>query len=151
MHRVNDNMVALLRNYIFIVAGWIVLLSTNDVVEAKKRNQQHQQPPVIPLTTLTTTPEYNDNKCECIPGEHPVKPQDDDNNNEQQQAPKEFTVVWKTTISAGANSTLQDDGMIAVHIIREWSPIGVDQFYQLLLDNYYNCAAFFRVVPGTLL
>ena len=26
--------------------------------------------------------------------------------------------------------------------------LGADRFYQLVMDNYYNCATFFRVVPN---
>jgi cyclophilin family peptidyl-prolyl cis-trans isomerase len=32
---------------------------------------------------------------------------------------------------------------------RSWSPYGVDRLYQLILDHYFDCAVFFRVVPGT--
>ena len=34
-----------------------------------------------------------------------------------------------------------------LEVIRDWSPLGVDRFYQLIQDNYYDCGAFFRVVP----
>jgi peptidyl-prolyl cis-trans isomerase A (cyclophilin A) len=53
-------------------------------------------------------------------------------------APDTFTVVWNTTVSTQP---------IVLEVIREWSPLGVDRFYQLIQDNYYDCAAFFRVVP----
>lgn len=36
---------------------------------------------------------------------------------------------------------------IVMEVTRSWSPAGVDRFNQLIKDNYYNCAAFFRVVP----
>lgn len=36
---------------------------------------------------------------------------------------------------------------ITLYVNRTWSPLGVDRFYSLINDNYYNCAAFFRVVP----
>jgi cyclophilin family peptidyl-prolyl cis-trans isomerase len=35
-----------------------------------------------------------------------------------------------------------------IEIIRQWAPIGVDHFYMLLQNNYYNDNGFFRVLPG---
>jgi peptidyl-prolyl cis-trans isomerase A (cyclophilin A) len=54
-------------------------------------------------------------------------------------APSNFTVTWKTTAS---------ETPVVIEVTRSWSPVGVDRFYQLLRDNYLDCAAFFRVVPG---
>lgn len=34
-----------------------------------------------------------------------------------------------------------------MEVHRSWAPIGVDRFWSLLKDHYYDCAAFFRVVP----
>jgi peptidyl-prolyl cis-trans isomerase A (cyclophilin A) len=34
------------------------------------------------------------------------------------------------------------------HLLPPRSPIGADRFYRLVLDNFYNCNACFRVVPG---
>jgi hypothetical protein len=55
------------------------------------------------------------------------------------QSPDKFEVRWITT--AG-------DLPIVLEVVREWSPRGVDRFYQLVMDNYFDCAAFFRVAPG---
>lgn len=64
-------------------------------------------------------------------------------------APERFLVHWKTSIgSADADDNNDNNSLITVEIIREWSPIGVDRFYQLILDKFYNCATFFRVVPN---
>ncbi|OEU10883.1 cyclophilin-like protein, partial [Fragilariopsis cylindrus CCMP1102] len=38
-------------------------------------------------------------------------------------------------------------GMVTILVNRTWAPIGADRFYSLVKDNYYNCAAFFRVIP----
>ena len=57
-------------------------------------------------------------------------------------APEKFQVSWKTTVSGHQESD------IVLEIIRDWSPKGADRFYQLVTDNYYDCAAFFRVVPN---
>ena len=61
-------------------------------------------------------------------------------------APDQFTVTWKTTADVSGNTV--DAPEIVIEVIRDWSPNGADRFYQLILDRYYDCAAFFRVVPG---
>jgi hypothetical protein len=74
----------------------------------------------------------------CAPGTHNVTnlyPGADP------RAPDVFIVSWST--SAGEKP-------IVLEVVREWSPRGVDHFYQLVLDNYFNCAAFFRIAPGKL-
>lgn len=72
-------------------------------------------------------------KSTCEAGLHKVSI------DENLQAPDIFNVRWKTTAT---------DEDIVVEVYREWAPVGADRFYQLILDNYYNCGAFFRVVPG---
>lgn len=42
-------------------------------------------------------------------------------------------------------------GRILLEVTRAWAPLGVDRFYALLQDGFYNEAAFFRVVPGFVL
>ena len=39
-------------------------------------------------------------------------------------------------------------GPIVIEANREWSPNGVDRFYQLVEAGYYGDVRFFRVVPG---
>ena len=56
------------------------------------------------------------------------------------QAPEEFYV------SFGTNVTSSDDPIV-MKITRAWAPLGVDRFFQLIADKYYQNAAFFRVVP----
>jgi hypothetical protein len=75
-------------------------------------------------------------KTACDPGPHSVETT---GTRQPVEAPESFDVRWKTTAS-------QQD--LVLQVYREWAPVGVDRFYQLLVDNYYNCAAFFRVVPG---
>lgn len=53
------------------------------------------------------------------------------------QAPDQFTVELDTT-----------KGPIVIDVHREWSPHGVDRFYELVNDGYYNDVAFFRVIDG---
>lgn len=84
-------------------------------------------------------------KLICQPGPHTmthVLSRDGSIGNRDNAAPPIFKVHWKTSCT-GDNDTL------SLLVTREWSPFGVDRFYQLLLDNFYNCAAFFRVVPRT--
>jgi peptidyl-prolyl cis-trans isomerase A (cyclophilin A) len=39
-------------------------------------------------------------------------------------------------------------GPIVIEAHRDWSPNGVDRFYQLVQSGYYDDIRFFRVVPG---
>jgi len=39
-------------------------------------------------------------------------------------------------------------GAFTVSVIRAWSPLGADRFYNLVKHHFYDNAAFFRVVPG---
>jgi peptidyl-prolyl cis-trans isomerase A (cyclophilin A) len=77
-----------------------------------------------------------EDKMSCDPGSHNVT---NLSPNTDPRAPDVFKVSLST--SAGEKP-------IVLEVVREWSPLGVDHFYQLALDNYFNCAAFFRVVPG---
>ena len=62
-------------------------------------------------------------------------------------APDYFLVTFGTNCSIGTGSSLVYEP-ITLAVTRSWAPIGVDRFYQLILDNYYNNAAFFRIVPN---
>ena len=51
--------------------------------------------------------------------------------------------------SFGTNAT-DSDGLytpIVLEVRREWAPKGVDRFFSLLQDRYYDNSGFFRVVP----
>lgn len=52
------------------------------------------------------------------------------------QAPPTFRAVFTTT-----------KGDITIEANREWSPLGVDRLYQLIISGFYNNALFFRVEP----
>eukprot|EP01091_Cochliopodium_minus_P002665 TRINITY_DN12515_c0_g1_i1.p1 TRINITY_DN12515_c0_g1~~TRINITY_DN12515_c0_g1_i1.p1 ORF type:complete len:245 (+),score=34.59 TRINITY_DN12515_c0_g1_i1:74-808(+) len=53
------------------------------------------------------------------------------------RAPEFFRVKFVMTTG---NSTF--------NVTRAWAPIGVDRFYELVISNYFEEIAFFRVVPG---
>lgn len=55
----------------------------------------------------------------------------------RQTAPDTFRVRFATT-----------EGDIIVEAVRAWSPQGVDRFYNLVRQGFYDDAAFFRVIPG---
>jgi cyclophilin family peptidyl-prolyl cis-trans isomerase len=54
------------------------------------------------------------------------------------QAPAVSHVLLETT-----------KGALRLEIRREWSPHGVDRFYNLVRHGYYDDAAVFRIRPGT--
>ncbi len=54
-----------------------------------------------------------------------------------EKAPERFHVRLETT-----------KGVIVIDVHRSWSPIGVDRFFQLVENGYYDDAAFFRVIEG---
>lgn len=78
-----------------------------------------------PLTTVTA--------ATCVPkyGDVSTNPQ---------TAPDSFRVRFFTDAPSGSEP-------IEMEVMRSWAPLGVDRFYSLIQDNYYECAAFFRVVP----
>jgi peptidyl-prolyl cis-trans isomerase A (cyclophilin A) len=39
-------------------------------------------------------------------------------------------------------------GDVVIEATRAWAPLGVDRFYNLVKNHYYDGAAFFRVLPG---
>ncbi len=53
------------------------------------------------------------------------------------RAPETFDVKFVTT-----------EGDFVVHVTRVWSPRGADRFYNLVKHNYFDGAAFFRVLKG---
>ncbi len=52
------------------------------------------------------------------------------------KAPRRFTAEFKTT-----------QGDFTIEVIRNWSPLGADRLYQLLLTGFYNQNGIFRVQP----
>jgi peptidyl-prolyl cis-trans isomerase A (cyclophilin A) len=52
------------------------------------------------------------------------------------KAPDTYKVEFVTTA-----------GNFTIEVTRDWSPIGADRFYNLVTNNYFDDAAFFRVVP----
>ena len=54
-----------------------------------------------------------------------------------EQAPDNFRVKFETS---------KGDFVLEIH--REWSPLGVDRFYNLVVNDYFNDVRFFRTVPN---
>lgn len=54
-----------------------------------------------------------------------------------EKAPEAFKAKFETT-----------KGSFVVEVKREWSPSGVDRFYNLVKNGYYDGVKFFRVVPN---
>jgi len=52
-------------------------------------------------------------------------------------SPDAFDVEFATT-----------KGNFTVHVTRSWAPLGADRFYNLVKHNYFDSAAFFRIVPN---
>ncbi len=53
------------------------------------------------------------------------------------KAPDTFKAKFETT-----------KGTFVIEVHREWSPNGVDRFYNLVKNGFYDGVKFFRVVPG---
>lgn len=53
------------------------------------------------------------------------------------KAPETFKAKFETT-----------KGTFVIDVHRDWSPHGVDRFYNLVKNGYFNGVKFFRVVPG---
>jgi cyclophilin family peptidyl-prolyl cis-trans isomerase len=54
-----------------------------------------------------------------------------------EMSPDVFDVEFSTT-----------KGNFTVRVTRSWSPLGADRFYNLVKNNYFDEAAFFRLVPN---
>jgi cyclophilin family peptidyl-prolyl cis-trans isomerase len=55
----------------------------------------------------------------------------------KERAPDRFSVHFETT---------KGDIVVACH--RDWAPVGVDRFFQLVRHGYYDDVCFFRVIEG---
>mmetsp|Transcript_19443 Transcript_19443/g.36240 ORF Transcript_19443/g.36240 Transcript_19443/m.36240 type:complete len:303 (+) Transcript_19443:98-1006(+) len=84
------------------------------------------------VTSLTTT------NTQCYPNYAHHSPEDFNS-----QAPGNFIVEMNVLMSG--QSTPRS---VKIQIVRDWSPLGADRFYALVLENYYSCAAFYRYVSN---
>ncbi|VEU35927.1 unnamed protein product [Pseudo-nitzschia multistriata] len=87
------------------------------------------------IESATNSAAYDKNACQ--PGSHDVPnpyPAAD------LVAPDHFYVKMPSTVSDGIP--------IIFEVNRTWSPFGADRFFALAKDNYFDCAAFFRVIPS---
>jgi len=96
---------------------------------------------VYNVAVVAAAGEYNKNSC--YSGEHTIlNPSPDPDTI----SPEIWYFHIPTTVTGNGINIVGD--MIVIEIHREWSPLGADRVYSLVKDNYYDCAAFFRVVPG---
>jgi len=49
--------------------------------------------------------------------------------------------VWRTRFTT-------TKGDVTIEVTRAWAPLGVDRFYNLVKNKFYDGAGFFRVLPG---
>jgi len=101
---------------------------------------------LVAYVQVITAQSYDKNTCN--PGPHDIpnpSPEPDT------QSPDIWYYQIPTTTVVGNDddgNDDDDDGMIMLEVHRAWAPIGADRFYSLVQDNYYDCAAFFRIVPN---
>ncbi|MFP4500980.1 MAG: peptidylprolyl isomerase [Candidatus Hydrogenedentota bacterium] len=69
--------------------------------------------------------------------EKPTKKEDTMQENLPDQAPDTFKVAFECS-----------NGTFVVQCHKDWAPLGVQRFYELVKTGFYNDARFFRVVPG---
>jgi peptidyl-prolyl cis-trans isomerase A (cyclophilin A) len=55
----------------------------------------------------------------------------------KEQAPEKYSVKFVTT-----------KGDFVIEVTRKWAPLGADRFYNLVKNNYFTNAHFFRVIPN---
>eukprot|EP01031_Cornospumella_fuschlensis_P035336 gene35336-42818_t len=63
-------------------------------------------------------------------------------------APEKFNVRFDTNVILADGTNAEP---IVLEVTRAWAPLGVDRFYSLIQDGFYNQAGFFRVVPDFVL
>lgn len=79
----------------------------------------------------------------CNPAPEPAK--------QETPAPPPEAAPAVATVTAPAQFRVRIEtsrGPIVVELHRDWAPIGVDRFYQLVEDGYYDDVRFFRVLTG---
>ena len=59
------------------------------------------------------------------------------------QAPEKFIVEMSVLIYGETVAS-----SVKIQVMRNWSPLGVDRFYALLVERYYDCAIFYRNAPN---
>ena len=66
--------------------------------------------------------------------------------NDYSQAPDKFVVEMSVLLDS--NSVAKT---VKIQVVRDWSPLGADRFYAMVMENYFDCAIFYRNVPNFIL
>lgn len=100
---------------------------------------------ILLATAFAGAAAYDKKSCKPSPHDMPNPQPEPD-----ARAPDHFYYLIPTTAYTEdeAENKGEDAGLIILEVNRTWAPLGVDRFYALASDNYYDCAALFRVVPG---
>jgi len=75
----------------------------------------------------------------AAPATRPAVPDLHNPSSFQAKAPATFKVTFATS-----------KGTFVVEAIRDWAPLGVDRFYNLVKSGFFNDVRFFRVIPNFL-
>jgi len=110
----------------------LALLATLPLAGCKR--QQEQAPPPAEQQQAAQQEKKAEEKPAPTPQMNPALLEPEKLN---EQAPEVFKVTFETT-----------KGNFVVEVHREWAPLGVDRFYNLVKNGFYDNAKFFRVVPN---
>ena len=114
---------SLRRSGLLIAALSLAFFTTNAYAQAPASGQAPAKKPSTGMAKSTTHSSFDQALL------HPA--------NLKAQAPANFQVKFETTA-----------GDFTVNVTRDWSPIGVDRFYNLCKHHFFDGGAFFRYVPG---
>jgi peptidyl-prolyl cis-trans isomerase A (cyclophilin A) len=106
--------------------------TANPKASVPNKSQKASKPSLEEIKKATNVPEMPQ-KDEGDGGEDPLK----NPSLANEEAPAEFTVLLNTT---------KGDVLLEIH--RDWAPVGVDRFYNLVKVGYFTDLAFFRVIGG---
>jgi len=75
-------------------------------------------------------------------------PQTPENSSETTEEKKEENMLPETAPDTFKVKFECTNGTFTVECTKKWAPLGVERFYALVREGYFNDTGFFRVVPG---